>query len=416
MFKKGLQGLGSFYSHPHSSVLRLTEFPPGYPSEYQVPSLANTAAYENRGWPVMETHLASLTGDSELLKDVETKKRTNFMQPRANGSHPPPMSPKAMADKLQTVSFTNTKDDRPLCTQLYADEFIRRMALQTQLQFHNLGWQDKQVQELGKVLGLGYVPHLTKLSLKGHRFTSQGCMILAGGLAFTRIRPPDHDWRNDSSRMPVKPIPLMHQFTFFELDDCPYVQDEGIRIMAEVLVQIRHVRLKDVRFGVEGCEALVDAAEKAIAGSEDGKTLRLQSLHLSDSDTLNDEAVSPLIDLIVEHFVSIEFGRCNLTDATCQALGNAAAQMHQETGQSCRLQRIEGLEQNRDITSASVPSLVTLFSHCPNLRSVFLPEWMEKEPTIHAQIAAAVVPDQTIVRYTRSATDIIADETNCRQS
>ena len=49
LFKQGLGWLGSFYSHPHTTVFRLTTFPEGYPDGYDLPSDANVAAYPDRG-------------------------------------------------------------------------------------------------------------------------------------------------------------------------------------------------------------------------------------------------------------------------------------------------------------------------------------------------------------------------------
>ena len=49
LFKQGLGWLGSFYSHPETTVFRLTSFPAGYPEGYDLPSGANVAAYPDRG-------------------------------------------------------------------------------------------------------------------------------------------------------------------------------------------------------------------------------------------------------------------------------------------------------------------------------------------------------------------------------
>ena len=49
LFKQGLGFLGSFYSHPQTTVFRLTTFPEGYPDGYDLPSDANVAAYPDRG-------------------------------------------------------------------------------------------------------------------------------------------------------------------------------------------------------------------------------------------------------------------------------------------------------------------------------------------------------------------------------
>ena len=49
LFKQGLGFLGSFYSHPETTVFRLTTFPEGYPEGYDLPSAANVAAYPDRG-------------------------------------------------------------------------------------------------------------------------------------------------------------------------------------------------------------------------------------------------------------------------------------------------------------------------------------------------------------------------------
>ena len=54
LFDQGLDGLGMIFSHPHTTVLRLTSLPSDYPSAYDLPETANTAEFEKRGWTYTE--------------------------------------------------------------------------------------------------------------------------------------------------------------------------------------------------------------------------------------------------------------------------------------------------------------------------------------------------------------------------
>lgn len=52
LFRRALGGLSHFYSHPYTTVFRLTALPQGYPDGFIFPpgSTPNTADYIDRGW------------------------------------------------------------------------------------------------------------------------------------------------------------------------------------------------------------------------------------------------------------------------------------------------------------------------------------------------------------------------------
>ena len=54
LLSRGLLSLAPLYSHPHTTTLKMTKLPPGYPHAggYSFPLgvTPNTAAYDERGW------------------------------------------------------------------------------------------------------------------------------------------------------------------------------------------------------------------------------------------------------------------------------------------------------------------------------------------------------------------------------
>ena len=110
-------------------MLRLTSFPDGHKAEDQAEG-TNVAKYVDRGWCATETAWASLTKARYLSLDLglmnngeEYGCRSLILECTKSGGRRPPLLPSAFAAELETKSFTNGKDDKPLVKQLYDAAF-----------------------------------------------------------------------------------------------------------------------------------------------------------------------------------------------------------------------------------------------------------------------------------------------------
>eukprot|EP00966_Prymnesium_polylepis_P088004 2035998-Prymnesium_polylepis.1 len=85
--------------------MRTALVPQGYPDGYELPAGANVAAYFDRGWCFYESRWwhERPPGDQDMIDEC-TK----------GGGRAPPIVPEDFAIALETKSFTNGKDDRPL--------------------------------------------------------------------------------------------------------------------------------------------------------------------------------------------------------------------------------------------------------------------------------------------------------------
>ncbi|EOD15730.1 hypothetical protein EMIHUDRAFT_211351 [Emiliania huxleyi CCMP1516] len=188
LFKQGLGCLGTLYSHPKTWVLRLTSFPDGHKAEDQAEG-TNVAKYFDRGWCATESAWASLTKVSLLSLDlgkmrdgVEYDLQSSLMRDcTQDGGRRPPLLPSAFAAELETKSFTNGKDDKPLVKRLYEAAFDEQFGKATVL-IYNLGWGDAEAAQLADVLASGAAPRLEELWLQQNQIGDEGCKALAAAL------------------------------------------------------------------------------------------------------------------------------------------------------------------------------------------------------------------------------------------
>eukprot|EP00315_Gephyrocapsa_oceanica_P014035 CAMPEP_0185346154 /NCGR_PEP_ID=MMETSP1364-20130426/260_1 /TAXON_ID=38817 /ORGANISM="Gephyrocapsa oceanica, Strain RCC1303" /LENGTH=87 /DNA_ID=CAMNT_0027945411 /DNA_START=33 /DNA_END=292 /DNA_ORIENTATION=+ len=68
------------------------------------------------------------------------------------GGRRPPLLPSAFAAELETKSFTNGKDDKPLVKRLYEAAFEEQFGKATELNYESLGWGDAEAAQLAEVL------------------------------------------------------------------------------------------------------------------------------------------------------------------------------------------------------------------------------------------------------------------------
>ena len=58
--------------------------------------------------------------------------------------------PSAFAAELETKSFTNGKDDKPLVKRLYEAAFEEQFGKATELEYNYLGWGDAEAAQLAE--------------------------------------------------------------------------------------------------------------------------------------------------------------------------------------------------------------------------------------------------------------------------
>jgi len=99
-----------------------------------------------------------------------------------DGGRRPPLLPSAFAAELETKSFTNGKDDKPLVKRLYEAAFEEQFGKATRLDYVQLGWGDAEAAQLAEVLASGAAPRLEMLRLYENQIGEEGCKALAAAL------------------------------------------------------------------------------------------------------------------------------------------------------------------------------------------------------------------------------------------
>ncbi|EOD17292.1 hypothetical protein EMIHUDRAFT_118597 [Emiliania huxleyi CCMP1516] len=158
LFKEGLGCLGTLYSHKYTRVLRLTSFPDGHKAEDPAEG-TNVAKYFDRGWCFTEQSWAGLTKAGFLSLDLgKMRAGTEYdcyslaIDCTQDGGRRPPLLPSAFAAELESKSFTNGKDDKPLVKRLYEAAFKEQFGKATKLVYYNLGWGDAEAAQLAEAL------------------------------------------------------------------------------------------------------------------------------------------------------------------------------------------------------------------------------------------------------------------------
>ena len=298
LFKQGLACLGMFYSHNGTTVLRLTKFPEGYKKEDQ-PEDANVSDYCDRGWCFTESAMASLTKDfrksldlGRMCDDKEYKYSFELIEDcTKGGGRRPPLLPSAFAAELETKSFTNGKDDKPLVKRLYEAAFQEQFGKATELRYNFLGWGDAEVTQLAEVLASGAAPRLEKLILHGNKIGDEGCKALAAALkegAAPRLKELELQCNNigDEGCKALAAalgkngaLPLLKSLVLHRNG----IGDEGLRVLATALEQTGAVpQLQDIEldanFSAKAIMALAATLRYQVRGSSDS------SPHYTTSD------------------------------------------------------------------------------------------------------------------------------------
>jgi len=138
-----------------------------------------------QGWCFAESCWATLTKSSELSLDIgQWTGRFDFatgaIVEATRGTRKPPLTPETFARHINGRTFTNGKVDRPLVIELYTVRFRATFLNVRSLCFKELGWDDKDVQELASVLAYdGGLKRLAELDLSRNRINDVGATVLA---------------------------------------------------------------------------------------------------------------------------------------------------------------------------------------------------------------------------------------------
>ena len=188
LFKQGLGGLASLYSHQYTTVFRSTAMPDDYPAAYALPEGANAASYAERGWCFAESSWASMTKPGTLSLDLgslpPTAAAKGFIVHSCTkaGGRRPPLMPLRFQELLAAKTFTNGKEDRALVAWLYTESFTAQFEQVRELVYAGLGWAAAESASLGSLLASGALPNLERLNVFGNQLGDDGAAALATAL------------------------------------------------------------------------------------------------------------------------------------------------------------------------------------------------------------------------------------------
>ena len=153
LFEEGLSGLETLYGNQHTHVFRLTAMPHDYPAAYELPEGANCTVYADRGWCFTEWCWASMAKsftkslDLGKLQGDEDSKEAIIRACKANGGRLPPLTPDHFAAEIESKTFTNGLEDRPLVVRLYKASFDAAFTRARELHYSELQWSDAEAEQ-----------------------------------------------------------------------------------------------------------------------------------------------------------------------------------------------------------------------------------------------------------------------------
>lgn len=186
-FMSSLRALAMLYTHEHTTILRVTRFPDGFPDTYDLPATANVAAYADRGWTYCENLWAAWpvkeTLDLALLAEAETppinRQELMHLCGHAQERRNPPLMPEEFKESVEPKSFLNAKDDKPLVIELYESAFSAFFGGTRRLDFSGLGWGNSEIDKVCELLNSGLVSHIEFLHLASNNVRDAGMHKLA---------------------------------------------------------------------------------------------------------------------------------------------------------------------------------------------------------------------------------------------
>lgn len=192
-FKKGLRGINTWYAHPRTTVILMTNpLPTGM-------DYLNKQPYAGRGWCVAERRMSGIVKHSQCLinagvldgsegqdGDVASLIRKGAEQ---SAERDAPTAPHKFRKELEdginarTIKFTHPSDVDLVC-RIYTDAFLDTLGACEDLNYSFLGWGDQQIQELVESFQYylqkrGPLTKLRRIELHHNNITDDGLVQLA---------------------------------------------------------------------------------------------------------------------------------------------------------------------------------------------------------------------------------------------
>lgn len=183
-FKRALNNIGLWYSHPKTFVLLVSRPLPegGY---------TNSAPYGARGWCFTERHMSSMVKGTGLQLDLSqltgAECTIEDMIKASSALQPPPLTPTAFAEKLrdgvssERLAFTNG-GDIDVVAEIYKRAFTTEFEHMRTLCFCHRKWSDAQGEEFSAALRyavtVGGLTHVEALELERNRIGDQSIIAL----------------------------------------------------------------------------------------------------------------------------------------------------------------------------------------------------------------------------------------------
>ncbi|CAK0825655.1 unnamed protein product [Prorocentrum cordatum] len=196
LFKEALTSLGILYSHPHTIVFMLTQFPPDYDDPGVYDRSGNVESYMNRGWCFMELSLARMVKHSHFSLDLGratgaeevflattdgNRVRDSCLAGTCAVSQLAPAIPEAFEASLERKIFTAGKVDRLRVAGIYSDTFKSRICKISLLHYVSSGWGDSEAGQLADLIASG-MPKLWGLGVIDSRIGDDGFAKLSEAL------------------------------------------------------------------------------------------------------------------------------------------------------------------------------------------------------------------------------------------
>jgi hypothetical protein len=280
LFKEALGSLGVLYSHPHTHVWMLTEFPPDYDDPRRYRRSGNVAPYMKRGWCYCEASWAGMVKCSHMCLDLgQARLASDEVEPDWEGilidcvaRRKAPVLPSVLEEELASKHFTNGKDDRPAVAMLNAKGFAERFGAVKHLDYDGLYWAEDEAKAVASVIASGAAPKLRKLELSEDDIGDEGTRALAKALpsamALKELDLNTCGIGDNGVRALAGVLPSLTAIKDLDLSEYYRIGNEGVLALAKALpslTALKKLNLGDNKIGDEGARALAKALPKAEA-------------------------------------------------------------------------------------------------------------------------------------------------------
>jgi len=191
-----LGGLCELFCHDGTWLLEMTSLPPDYPDKYEIAEGADPVRvdFHERGWNFAESMGTKLAKNATMIldcskftapegEDVEAPFLEDVVE-ECKGTRRPPLTIDDFRAALETKAFTREKDYEVAC-YLYKNCFDRKFRPGGAHVYDQLGWGDKEVLAMCKVLESEPFPECKQLWCSHNAITDVGmnrlCEMLGKG-------------------------------------------------------------------------------------------------------------------------------------------------------------------------------------------------------------------------------------------